>query len=274
MSCRRRPVGSATVDDRSVTATVAVESHVMTRMAPSSTITDISQYLAVIERFSDADWIAFRGQQAHDWSLAPSISRLTLRTDVSLRKVEKDLVEAFRRQSTPYLPRGFRDDWELLALAQHHGLSTRLLDWTTNPLTALWFAVRYPPLVGRLGCVFMIELSDDDYVSEEDRSMLKPFDVKKTKFFQPNHLTPRIVAQSGWFSVHAWNATKKYFPRLDRHPDYKRRINRLLIPEEAFSNLRASLDRLGINSASMMPDLDGLASHINWANSLLPDEVV
>lgn len=234
-------------------------------------ISSITDYLEVVEAFSDEDEVLFRGQRRNSWTLAPTIGRLQLRSHTNLRETERELIRAFRRESPPYVVRDFRDDWEMLAMAQHHGLATRLLDWTANPLAGLWFAVKEPPQNRERGCVLMFALEAGDHVA--DRESTSPFAIKKTKFFQPNHLTPRIVAQAGWFSVHSWNGKRELFARLDHITAYRGRIERILIPAKSFSPLRASLDRLGIHHASMFPDLDGLTEHLNWRNSVLSDEV-
>jgi len=230
----------------------------------------ISEFIVAIEGMVTADEVLFRGQRRNDWELAPSIARLHLRRHKTHRQLEQALIESFRRQSPPFVPRDFGNDWELLAMAQHHGLATRLLDWTSNPLAALWFAVREPGFGSEPGCVLALALRDEDHIADRDDA--SPFTIKKTRFFQPVHLNPRIVAQSGWFSVHYWNGSKSIFARLDHINTYKARIDRLVIPPDAFGDLRFSLDLLGVNFASLFPDLDGLSRHLNWSNSLLADE--
>jgi hypothetical protein len=81
------------------------------------------------------------------------------------------------------------------------------------------------------------------------------------------------VAQSGWFSVHAWNGKKEIYQRLNHLADYRKRIEYLNIPPGSFASLRASLDRVGVNSASLLPDLDGLTKHLNWRHQVLDDEL-
>ena len=96
-------------------------------------------YLNIINGYTDGSWI-FRGVNSADYVLKPSIARGTLHYDYS-RKLEDYVFTRFKRESLPYL--GFRpaDDWDWLALAQHHGVPTRLLDWTESPLVAAFFAV-------------------------------------------------------------------------------------------------------------------------------------
>ncbi len=53
-----------------------------------------------------------------------------------------------------------KDDWDCLVYAQHYGMATRLLDWTTNPLIALWFAA-IDQDVDKNGYIYMLFVEDD-----------------------------------------------------------------------------------------------------------------
>jgi type I restriction enzyme M protein len=57
------------------------------------------------------------------------------------------MLEKFKREAIPYLTIKPNDDWDWLALAQHHGLPTRLLDWTQNPLVAVGIASTSCPAI-------------------------------------------------------------------------------------------------------------------------------
>lgn len=219
----------------------------------------------------------FRGVSKSYYELIPSIGRSD---DVTGYYDEQRMLREFKSQAQSYISKTPSNDWEWLALAQHHGLPTRLLDWTTNPLVALYFAVKDN-----------IEISEKEKADGYDGSSAFYFLIYKTPpldislydspigyvesegseghgLFWPPHSTPRIKAQSGVLSVQL-------------HPNkpfsYGSRLEKYIIPHNLRAEFRRVLNSYGINDSSMFPDLDGLASHLkniredhygSWGNSV------
>lgn len=177
----------------------------------------------------------------------------------------------FRRQVIPFLSFQPETEWDWLALAQHHGLATRLLDWTANPLAGLWFAVEKPAVDSRPGVVWVFQTDRADYVT--DVLEADPFEGGRTKIFQPRHITERIVSQAGWFTVHKYLADKKGFIPLEKNIHYKKALRKLLIPAASFPKIRRQLAGWGFSAASLYPGIDGLCTHIEAQYSQLADEI-
>jgi hypothetical protein len=81
-----------------------------------------------------------------------------------------------------------------------------------------------------------------------------PFKLKAVGKFIPNHITPRITAQAGLFTVHP----------DPREPLALRDIDRWIIPNACREDLKRVLYKYGIHRATLFPDLDGLSRHIEW----------
>ena len=208
--------------------------------------------------------VLYRGHGAASFRLRPKVGRLLPTPNSSKKTVNEDLMlELFRRQSADRLEVAAQHDWELLAVAQHHGLPTRLLDWTRSPLVALYFSV----------CKEFESRDPDGRPLREDSEILAwrvpkeslsqplpkcgPLKIKETIRYIPRIVTSRLRAQGGVFTVHP-APTQVFVPGG---------LVRLRIPYNSRKELKASLFRHGVHEAVRFPDLDGLARHIEWCQT-------
>ncbi|MFK8103281.1 MAG: FRG domain-containing protein [Saprospiraceae bacterium] len=244
----------------------------------SYTIKNAMEYVAFINRFKNEQEVAgnnaellFRGQGL-DKPLLPKIARLNLRLDKEIAKTESLIMEEFKRGILPLSEFKPENNWDLLALAQHHGLPTRLLDWTYNALAALWFAVENPAVEENgeklNAVVWILAAENDDF--RTNTSKIDPMSNKITKIFRSQVVSRRISAQSGVFTVHKI-ANKKIY-KFETVAKFKHKLTKLIIKPEHFSIIRKELNILGVNNFSIYPDLDGFCKHLSWRFSKKYDE--
>ena len=199
----------------------------------------------------------FRGQRC-DWPLRPKIARVDLLGGTQ-REAERLMLATFCREAIAHLGIMPENDWEWLAIGQHHGLPTRLLDWTKNPLAALWFAVTEPASDGP-GIVWVLQPHQRDILYANGAE--SPFDGTEIRVFEPRHVSPRIRAQAGLFTVHKRVGATDEIPALQDLPEQRANLLKCIIPAERFATIRAQLMDCGVHAASLFPDLDGVARRV------------
>ena len=205
--------------------------------------------------------ILYRGQSV-DKPLLPRIGREDyFPTDINNK--ENLLMEEFERLVYPYFNSDIlKNKWDCLALAQHHTLPTRLLDWTQNPLAALWFAFEEPKETDAPSrVVWAFSFKENEIVNTAGGY---PNSIGRTKAFRPKHITRTITAQSGWFTVHALTKTSKQFVRLERNKAYKGRLTKFIFNNSLRRVILDRLDQMGINNATLFPDAYGISRYLQW----------
>ncbi len=213
----------------------------------------------------------FRGVTNSEFSLIPKIGRTSLypkdvfnhlegELDKSIfmaSKREQVILDEFKTRSLPFLDFKPDNEWEWLALAQHHGLPTRLMDWTTNPLVATYFALKGWKNHDSDAAIYFLE--NNDFVFAKVLPETEPYSLNTIRTYKPKHLNNRIVAQAGLFTVHDR-------PWISFEGD---QLTQVIIPRELMEDINRMLEIYGINDSTMFPGLDGISNHIINKRGLL-----
>lgn len=232
---------------------------------------------------SDNTAVWFRGTGNAAYSLAPSIHRHAQITDSSsLFLIENKLITRFKERSVPYLTHRLDDAWELLFLMQHYGMPTRLLDWTENPLIALFFALSSARQNNQGGydhdvavwilsptkwnrCVFSHNSYQGGAMSPSESMVSSYAPTKDFQYMHEHpvallgiHNSPRIVAQRGSFCLFgkSLNPMETIYENGTFEQDT---LKKLIIPKENIGEILTKLIWMGITDSVIYPDLEGLA---------------
>src|SRR3954462_2564239 len=219
--------------------------------------------------------LVFRGLARSSYKNVSSLARLS----GEYRKLERHLIRNFRKYAHREATGPTMWDW--LSLAQHHGLPTRLLDWTFSPFVALHFATASWPeddavllavdcegangllpdplresLNGEGALVFTTEMLAEHAADLDEFDELGRDEDPFVLFFEPPSLDERIVNQAAVLSAMS-NPTFQMEEWLDGHSEKWRAWR---IPPAVKAEVRERLDQANVNERVLLPDLDGLAS--------------
>jgi hypothetical protein len=251
---------------------------------PMTNVIRVATWTELHERLYESSWkaplgrfrssFAYRGVGRIDYSLETSLARLG-----GAEELERHMLRNFRkyaqREAVP------QDSvWNWLAVAQHHGLPTRMLDWTYSPYVALHFATENVDAFACDGVIWCVDYSltngllperlkqvladegSDVFTAEmlaHAAPSLAEFDALAddpfVAFLEPPSLDERIINQFALFSLLSGPSTR-FDTWLESHPQAWRKI---IVPAELKWEIRDKLDQANITERVLYPGLDGLS---------------
>jgi hypothetical protein len=222
---------------------------------------------------------AFRGNSDSSHRLSPSLQRI----GGDYAQLERHLLRNFQKYAHRSMVQG-DSVWHWLSVAQHHGLPTRLMDWTYSPLVALHFATHDTSQFDRDGCVwkvnfakvheylpnnlrkalrdeggdvFTVSILDGHVKSLPELDGMRSHLANYVLFFEPPSIDDRIINQFAYFSLASSpNLVMDDWLRDLHEPDL---WSRIIVPAHLKWEGRDKLDQANISERVLFPGLDGIS---------------
>ncbi|WP_160137472.1 FRG domain-containing protein [Chryseobacterium sp. c4a] len=256
------------------------------------TVRSIKEYLYLINQLENIDFNWFRGHTYTDYRLEPTLYRnkkevITGEGNIKFRHYEVEneeiAIEEFKNKLQSKIDNYQYNDLDYLYLMQHNGINTRLLDFTSSPLIALFFSVvkakpdnlnlihkededEFQPNCSAVFCINPLKINLISFDKEEVinfkekslnelRNLLTPVCIEPTNI----KIDKRLEIQKGKFVLFGSEVKE-----LDWYTEARKNILKILIPDEERSNILKELDlKFGINYSTVYPDYEGLRKFIN-----------
>ncbi|MCT2195391.1 FRG domain-containing protein [Paenibacillus sp. p3-SID1389] len=192
----------------------------------------------------------------------------------------EDYLDSEIQKYQEFLYLGYSDhkvsDWNLLFLMQHHGVKTRLLDWTESFVTALFFAyINWNPNEED-ACVWMLDPTRLNYLTfKRPMGLYLPFGINYEEYLNgvaefeeysiallPVRNNKRLIAQQGVFTLQG----NSLLPLDEEHNKLlieNEDLIKILLNKELYEDVQSFLRQSGVNHYTLFPDLDGLAKLVN-----------
>lgn len=286
----------------------------------NTNINSVSELLTLLKKYRDqfgqshrgSDFI-FRGMSNKTWPLLPGVFReytepqkssTVLGSSYSGRVYtahEMEMLAHFKKEAGGILPNiSQNDEFVWLQYAQHYGIPTRLLDFTTNPLTALYFCCKTESKED--GIVWLINVSsfqrwshNDDFCNDLGPDFTRDMEISSIMesmkghndydeerlekyrpiIFVPAYIDQRMSAQASRFllwgknenpleDMIAENNMMKLLPDGIRYniAGDQRFLAKIIISGESKHHIMRELDLLGVNEKTMFPGLDGIGHYL------------
>ncbi|HVN05058.1 MAG TPA: FRG domain-containing protein [Bryobacteraceae bacterium] len=245
------------------------------------------EFLKIISGPPYSNW-AFRGHRKENWTLASALSRYFRSFSIDPRawpQQEGRILRVFKRKAHQFLaqPPEPGDDFQWLALMQHHGAPTRLLDFTWSPYVAAFFALERAtgdaavwainPAHISAGGIRRSAKSGKGAITSQGMDPRREgnfarYFLKGNREFiwlgEPDTMNRRLIAQSGTF-VLPGVLDRPMEEIVRNYPDPKNMMAKFILPAgKVRETALRELYRMNITYATLFPDLDGLARSLAY----------
>ncbi|WP_185287878.1 FRG domain-containing protein [Chryseobacterium lactis] len=261
------------------------------------TVRSVTEYLYLINKLENNDFNWFRGHTHTSYQLEPTLYRnkkevITGIGDIKIRHYEVEneeiAIKEFKDKLQSKIANYQYNDLDYLYLMQHNGIDTRLLDFTSSPLIALFFSVavtkekkdpnnfknivskndddEFDPNCSAVFCINplkinLISFNKEEVIDFKEKSLTELRNLPTPVCIEPTNIKidKRLEIQKGKF-VFFGSEVKQ----LDWYTEVRKNILKILIPDEERSEILKELDsEFNINYSTVYPDYEGLKKHIN-----------